>query len=144
MHIKEEKGLAVVDISISVMIITIFIAVIGNLIININLNSKDIERKTIAISYAVQEIEQIKSLGYIDEYDDKGINDEYIIEEEDIITSDGNFSGYSKKVSIKDYTLIKNDNTKKSNLVKQVTVEIVYKLGNKDQNVKISSYITKE
>ena len=143
MHIKEEKGLAVVDISISVMIITIFIAVIGNLIININLNSKDIERKTIAISYAVQEIEQIKSLGYIDEYDDKGINDEYIIEE-DIITSDGNFSGYSKKVSIKDYTLIKNDNTKKSNLVKQVTVEIVYKLGNKDQNVKISSYVTKE
>lgn len=143
MHIKEEKGLAVVDISISVMIITIFIAVIGNLIININLNSKDIERKTIAISYAVQEIEQIKSLGYIDEYDDKGINDEYIIEE-DIITSDGNFSGYSKKVSIKDYTLIKNDNTKKSNLVKQVTVEIVYKLGNKDQIVKISSYVTKE
>ena len=71
MHIKEEKGIAGIDIAISIILITIFIAMIGNLIININLNSEDIDRKTIATSYAVQEIEKIKSLGYINDYEGK-------------------------------------------------------------------------
>ena len=73
MHIKirEEKGIAGIDIAISVIIITIFIALIANLIANINLNSKDTERKSIATSYAVQEIEQIKARGYIDDYEGK-------------------------------------------------------------------------
>lgn len=71
MHIKGEKGIAGIDIAISIILITIFIAMIGNLIININLNSEDIDRKTIATSYAVQEIEKIKSLGYINDYEGK-------------------------------------------------------------------------
>ena len=71
MRIKEEKGITGIDIAISVIIITIFIAMIANLIVNINLNSKDVERKTIATSYAVQEIEKIKALGYISDYDGK-------------------------------------------------------------------------
>lgn len=71
MHIKEEKGLTGIDISISIILITIFIALIANLIVNINSNSEDIERKTVATSYAVQEIEQIKALGYINNYEGK-------------------------------------------------------------------------
>lgn len=71
MHIKEEKGLTGIDIAISIILLTIFIAMIGNLIANINLNSEDIERKTTATSYAVQEIEKIKSLGYINNYEGK-------------------------------------------------------------------------
>lgn len=71
MKIKEEKGLTGIDIAISVILITIFIAMIANLIANININSQDTERKTIATSYAIQEIEKIKSLGYIGEYEGK-------------------------------------------------------------------------
>lgn len=71
MRVKEEKGMTGIDIAISVIIITIFIAMVANLIANINLNSKDVERKTIATSYAVQEIEQIKAIGYIDSYHGK-------------------------------------------------------------------------
>lgn len=71
MSIKEEKGLAGIDIAISVIVITIFIAMIGNLIVNINLNAKTTERKTIATSYAVKEIEQIKGQGYIFDYNEK-------------------------------------------------------------------------
>ena len=44
---------------------------IGNLIVNINLNAKTTERKTIATSYAVKEIEQIKGQGYIFDYNEK-------------------------------------------------------------------------
>ncbi len=69
--IKEEKGITGIDIAISVVIITIFIAIIANLIANINVNNKDIERKTKATSYAVQEIEKIKAQGYITDYEGK-------------------------------------------------------------------------
>lgn len=71
MHIKEEKGLTGIDIAISIILLTIFIATIGSLIANINLNSEKTERKTKATSYAVQEIEKIKSQGYTIEYEGK-------------------------------------------------------------------------
>lgn len=137
MLVKKENGFTGIDIAISIIVTTIFIAVIGNLIVNINLNSKDIERKTVATAYAVQEIEQIKTQK-IDEYVDKGIEEEYITIEKDIE------QGYHEKVIVKDYVLIKQDNTKEKNLIKEVTVEISYKLANKEKKVSISTYIAKE
>lgn len=71
MVIKEEKGITGIDIAISVIVITIFIAMIANLIASININAKEAERKTKATSYAVQEIEKTKALGYITDYDGK-------------------------------------------------------------------------
>ncbi len=141
MRIKEENGFTGVDIAISIIVITIFIAMIGNLVININLNSKRAERKLIATSYAVQEIEKIKAQGIIP-YIGKGVQDEYIVEE-DIFQNDF-FSGYHKKIVIRDYVLIKKDNTKQQDILKEVTVEISYKIENKESNVIFSTYITKE
>lgn len=143
MSIKDEKGLTGIDIAISIILITIFISIIGNLIVNINLNSKSTQRKTIATSYAIQEIEKIKAQGYIDNYDNKGIEEEDILKEEDILDN-GKLTGYSKKISIKDYVLIQNDNTKQPNLVKEVKVQILYKVANREQHVEISTYIVKE
>ena len=71
-----------------------------------------------------------------------GINTEEVLKEEDIVENQ-KYTGYYKKILIKDYVLIKGDNTKQSNLVKEITVEISYKLANKDKKVKISTYITK-
>ena len=84
MDFRSEKGISGIDIVASVIIVTIFIAIIANIIANINLNSKDIEKKTQATSYAVDEIEIIKAEGYLESYQDKGINQEDIISEEDI------------------------------------------------------------
>lgn len=143
MLIKEEKGFTGIDIAISLIVITIFIAMIANLISNINLTAQDTNRKTIATSYAVQEIEKIKAQGYIEFYDSKGITKEDILKEEDIYNG-SEFTGYNKKVVIKDYVLVVNDTTKKSNIVKEITVNISYKVGNKEKNVKISTYVAKE
>ena len=71
-----------------------------------------------------------------------GINEEETLKEEDIVENQ-KYTGYHKKTLIKDYVLIKGDNTEKPNLVKEITVEISYKLVNKDRKVKISTYITK-
>ena len=143
MSIKDEKGLTGVDIAISLIIITIFIAMIANLIATTNLTSQDAQRKSIATSYAIQEIETIKAKGYVSDYDSKGITSEEILNEEDIYNN-SEFTGYHKKISIKDYVLIVNDTTKQKDVVKEITVEISYKLGNKEKNVKISTYIAKE
>ena len=143
MSIKDEKGLTGVDIAISLIIITIFIAMIANLIATTNLTSQDAQRKSIATSYAIQEIEKIKANGYVSDYNSKGITSEEILNEEDIYNN-SEFTGYHKKISIKDYVLIVNDTTKQKDVVKEITVEISYKLGNKEKNVKISTYIAKE
>ena len=143
MLIKEEKGFTGIDIAISLIVITIFIAMIANLIANINLTAQDTNRKTIATSYAVQEIEKIKAQGYIESYEYKGITKEDILKEEDIYNG-SEFTGYNKKVVIKDYILVVNDTTKKSNIVKEINVNISYKVGNKEKNVKISTYVAKE
>ena len=143
MSIKDEKGLTGVDIAISLIIITIFIAMIANLIATTNLTSQDAQRKSIATSYAIQEIEKIKAKGYLRDSNSKGITSEEILNEEDIYNN-SEFTGYHKKISIKDYVLIVNDTTKQKDVVKEITVEISYKLGNKEKNVKISTYIAKE
>lgn len=140
MFIKNQKGIAAIDIAISIIVITIFIALIGNLIVNINLNTKDSERKTIATSYAVQEIENIKAKDF-QEYTDKGIQEPYVIEED--IMKDNNFTGYHKKITIKDYVLIKQDNSKEPNIVKEATVEISYKIGKEEKIIRLATYISK-
>ena len=132
MLVKNEKGLTGVDITISIVVMTIFMAMIANLIVNIKLNTQDIKRKSTATSYAVQEIEKIKAQGYINDYDSMGINSEETLKEEDIYNN-SEFSGYHKKVTIKDYVLVINNNTKTKDIVKEITVEISYKLGSKDK-----------
>ena len=82
MLFRSEKGFTGIDIAISVIIITIFISMMANLISNINLNSKKMERTEIATAYAVQEIEKIKAQGYIDNYNEKGIDSEEVLNEE--------------------------------------------------------------
>ena len=138
MRIKDQKGIAGTDIAIAIIIITIFMALISNLIININLNSKDIKRKNLAISYATLEIEKIKTQG-IEPYLGKGVQEEYIIEED--IKDGDNFSGFHKKITVKDYVLIKQDMTKQKDIVKEVSVEISYRVGNKEQSIILSTHI---
>ena len=140
--LKEEKGLTGIDIAISIIIITIFISVLANLIMNINLNSEKTKRMEIATAYAVQEIEQIKAKGYVDEYNNKGVDKKDIISEKDIMDDDNNFTGYSKTTTIKDYVLIKNDKSKQKNVLKELTVTVSFKLGNITENIDISTYIT--
>lgn len=143
MLVKEEKGLTGVDIAISIVVITIFIAMIANLIANINLNTQDIKRKSTATSYAIQEIEKVKAQGYIDDYNSKGIDSEDVLKDEDIYSS-FEFSGYHKKVTIKDYVLVTNNKNKKQDVVKEIMVEISYKLGGKDKKVTITTYVARK
>lgn len=142
---KKESGFTGVDIVISVFVLTIFIAVIGNLVVLINLNYRNIERNSKAMTYAIQEIEKIKALGYQEKYDGKGISarDNLLEEEADIYESE-KFTGYHKSVFVEDYIYITQDTDKKSDILKQITVEISYGLGNKKHVVQLDTCIVKE
>ncbi len=140
---RKEKGFTGVDIIISIFVITIFVAIIGNLIINVNLNNKSIERRTIATSYAIQEIEKIKSLKYQEQYNNKGLKGKEILEQKEIYQNE-KFTGYNKTIYIEDYISIIQNGEKEPNIVKQITIEISYLLGNKNQTVELSTYIVKE
>ena len=61
MNIKSDKGFTGVDITIAVLIITIFTSLIAALYQNYIITSKNIERKSEAINYAIQEIESLKT-----------------------------------------------------------------------------------
>lgn len=144
MKLKNQKGFTMIDISVSIVILTIFLSVIGNIISNVNINSQNMKKKTQATAYMAQEIEKIKATGYIENYNNKGITQEEILEEADIYDNDKKFTGYHKKITIKDYQFIKKDETKKTDILKEITVYISYRNANKDENISISTYITKE
>lgn len=142
--IKDEKGLTGVDIAISLVIVTMFVAIIANLIANINLDTEKMDRKSKALAYAVQEIETRRATGYIEKYNGMGTSkEEEILKEEDIYNN-SEFTGYHKVVSIKDDILVENSGTKTADTTKQITVEVFYKLGNNEESIKISTYISKE
>ena len=120
MRYRDEKGITGIDMTVAILVITIFISLIATIFYNLNLNSKKIERRAIATEYAIQTIETIKKQGY------KYIN----MEENGTI---GNFTGNIDKdgtsfyqlAEIKDYADIMTENGqtgKQKNLVKQVTV----------------------
>ena len=108
-----------------------------------NQNNKSIERRTIATSYAIQEIEKIKSFKYQEQYNNKGLKGKEILEQKEIYQNE-KFTGYNKTIYIEDYISIIQNGEKEPNIVKQITIEISYLLGNKNQTVELSTYIVKE
>ena len=112
MNIKNEKGITNIDITITVIIITLFIGIIAVLLSNINSNSKSIERRSEATNYAINEIETLKAQNFEDLQDGET--------EEDVKEN----SSYHKKVIITNYANLEGNEDDVEGLVKKVTVQI--------------------
>lgn len=148
---KNQKGYTGVDIAISVVVITIFIALIGTLVFNFNSNSNEIEYRSKALDYAINEIERIKTLD---------INDQDIINSEiatsngtavenEIIDENDKGTGYYKKIDVVDAKDIMSDSDLNGRegiegLVKKVTVTVSYKFRNQTKSVELSTIISKD
>lgn len=140
MKIKSEKGITNIDITVSIILITLFVAIIATLMYNINANSGSVERRSIATNYAINEIESLKAQNF-DELEETVEPNEF----EDILENEKP-TGYAKKVTIIDYANLeenKDDDTIVPGLVKKVTVEISYKDGNTTQTIDLSTVIAK-
>ena len=61
---KNNKGITGVDITISIIILALFISLITSMFYNVTIIGKSINRKSDAVYIAVQVIEAVKQLGY--------------------------------------------------------------------------------
>ena len=150
MIFKNEKGITNIDLTVSIILITVFIALIATIMYTINANFNSIERRTEATNYAINEIESLKAKNFEDLLDTPidGTNDfvNIIVKEGEENTANEKATGFSKKITIIDYSNLpenQDDDTILSGLVKKVTVEIAYKDKNRIETVELSTVIAK-
>ena len=151
MKIKTEKGITNIDLTISIIFMTLFVALIVTIMYTINANSYSIEKRAQAISYAINEIENLKAQNFEDLQDTPtdGTNDftNITIEKGENHTVTKKATGFSKRITITDYANLpenQNDNTIVSGLVKKVTVEIAYKDEKEMQTVALSTVLVNQ
>lgn len=144
MNFKEEKGISGIDITVSVLILTLLVAFITNISYQLDKNNKITLRKTEAIAYALSEIESIKNKGYQTEYDGKGLAQEEILQEKEIYDSNGQITGYQETILIQDYTSLAGNESKQADCIKKITIEISFKIGKQQEKVKLETLIAKE
>ena len=133
MDLREQKGFAGSDIIISVIILFIFVSLISTMFYNFNISGKEVERRSEAVNIAVSEIEQIKINGF-----SQLINNDISCEKKAVDGKDG----YYKTITVEDYS--ETDTTKQKDVVKKVNVKITYKFKNQEQNVELSTILSKE
>ena len=141
MKLRSEKGFNGIDISISVVIIFIFVSIIAALIAQVNSKSKEISLKNDATYIAINEIEKVKSNG-IEEYVGKSEADgnNVICENEEI----ENEEGFYRTITVLDYADVEKDEEIEKDIVKKVTVKISYMFRNEEQKVEFSTIVSKE
>lgn len=137
MKIRSEKGFTGIDISISVVIIFIFVSIIAMLIYQVNSTSKKISLRSDATYIAINEIEQVKNNG-IDSYLGKRNNSVVGTENQEVSGTEG----FYKTTTVEDYADINSSAT--VDVVKRVTVKISYMFQGKVQTVELSTIVSKE
>lgn len=133
---KNERGITGIDIAVSVIIITMFVALITVIFANINSDVNEIDRKTEATHKAISLIEEIKNAGI--ENLDKFID----TEGSNILDEKNNPTPYTKKVNVIDYVELEGNEEKIPGIIKKVTVEVSYKNGKETEKVELSTLLT--
>lgn len=144
MKIKSEKGITGVDITLSVILIAIFIGILATLSYNIQSNSKEVSRQAEALDYAITTIEKVKSLDFSELPAAGGDGKITGLEDGYIHNSDGKDTPYYRTVKVTDYTELEGKSEAKPEIVKRVTVEISYKYQNQNKTITLSTVIGKE
>ena len=139
MKIKNNHGFTGIDISISLIVMVLFVSLIASLLYNFHMSSQGINRKTDATYLAIQVLENLKQMNYDDIIEDSngGMTVENLEKAVDIP------SGYKVQLNIQNYREIANDSSLKD-LIKVAKVTIQYTLGNIHEEVSMSTVITRE
>ncbi len=120
-NLRQEKGITGVDITLSIILISIFLGIILTVATLLQKNNNSIEYETEATYYAVNAIEKIKSLQF-SSLPPKGTNKITGIPElQDgyIIDKNGEQTSYYQEITVKDYTELEGNSEKKSRDIKK-------------------------
>ena len=153
-NIRKNNGFAGIDISISIIIILIFIPTIFGIVYNIQKTNASVKRKSTAVGIATNVLEIIKSEDYEDvvvdseklNYDlsNKYEQSTYKNEDKEEIgynyiyykTTDQNDKHYQIQIGIKNFYPSEDET---EDLIKQIKVRVFYPYGNnvKDINIRM-------
>lgn len=134
--LKNENGITGIDITVAVLIITLFVAMLTTIFFNINTDSKAIERKTEATHYAISLIEEIKNKSF------EELNNFIDEQGSSILDENGKETPYIKKISVIDYAEMEGNEDKVPNIVKKVTVEVSYLNKGETEKIELSTLLT--
>ena len=149
MNFRNNKGFTGVDISVSLIVIVLFVSIIATLLYNFGITSKAVNRKATATDIAILKIEEIKQSNNYDtlEQDFAGIENLDLDENGQIIQG----GPYTVTISVEKYIdskYMQNLTTEEKNnmkdVIKIVTVMVEYTVGNNKEGFDISTVITKE
>lgn len=145
MNLSSEKGITIIDIILSVILISIFITIITVISGNIEKNNGNIQRDNEALYYAIDTIETVKGsdfaifpkVGTQKIQNIPNLSDGYITDE------NGEDTPYYRTVTVQDYTETEEGKGKEPEILKKITVEIQYRQDNKDRKITLSTIKTK-
>ncbi len=143
MNLKNEKGVTGIDISISVVVIFIFVSIIAVILANIKNTSKELDRKSEALYIAINEIENVKNQGF-SKFESLNKNSTQDMDGNSLVNQPTGTEGFYKTISVLDYADIEGNEYKIPNLVKKVTVKISYMYNGTEENVELSTILSKE
>jgi len=130
MNIRNNKGFTGVDVSVSVIVLLIFVALITSVFYNFSVKTKNVDRNSEATYIAVQVIEAVKARNFAD----VAIGNYNSVAGVDIPT------GYTVDIKVEDYHDINQD--AEEGLMKIVKVTVSYTVGNEEKSVDISTLLT--
>ena len=136
--IKSNKGITGVDIVLSIGIISITLTILLSMYLSIYISNTEIERKAQAINYATQILEKASELYYAD-VKASNFTATTLSNGAKEIAGIQIPKGYTVTVNIEPYT-----NNEQTDVVKKVEVSVNYKISERNENVTLSSYKTKE
>lgn len=144
-NFKSEKGITTSDIIISVILISILLTIITVASGGIRKNTKEIERKTQAMYYAINIIETAKGQDF-SVFPTAGTNKvENIPELQDgyIKDEEGNTTPYYQTVTVQDYTELGLNYDKEPEILKIITATVSYQESNEPKSVTLSTAVTR-
>ena len=145
MNIKSENGITNADIILSVILISIFITLITVISGSIEKSNDNIQRDSDALYYAIDTIETIKGEDFsiLPKTGTDKIQGIPYLQDGYILDEDGKATPYYRIITVQDYTQTDVGKGKEAEVLKKITVEILYKQNNNEKTITLSTIKTK-
>lgn len=154
--LKKEKGFAATDGIMAILIISLFTGIIATILYNIYISNVSLKRMSTATLYIVDMFEYVDKIDYEDldlDNDANAITEEYSfleLAQNSGTPEDQNLQrmwkiegepekGYSVILTLDKY----NPNNEAQDLVRQLTMTVNYKVGNRNQEITMTRVKTK-
>ncbi len=139
--LKSNKGITGADAVLGVALAILFSGIIATLSYNIYVTSSSLKRSSKALEYIKSTFEYVATQYYDNVTEDNIKN--YISTKLDGKISINEGTPYKAQVSVTNYNQMEG-NTDKLDLVKEITMSVTYKLGDKDQTIEIKTAKSRE